>query len=129
MNSPPLIFNLSPLPLTPEQVWIYEVLYESPYNAEDVPVVSHAFPNQDPTNGAKCASSLHRDDKNKWHCQKCGRGFRFPKNLIAHLRTHDPTRPKPYICHCQRAFVREADFTRHQKSVCFPCVYGRVLIF
>lgn len=60
------------------------------------------------------------DPSKKFRCQQCNRGFARRYNLKTHLATHDPNRPKPFVClhrQCGRSFSRKHDLTRHGLSI------------
>lgn len=60
------------------------------------------------------------DPRKKYPCPQCKRAFARAFNLKTHLGTHDPQRPKPFVCHhnkCGRSFSRKHDLGRHLVSI------------
>ncbi|KIK69919.1 hypothetical protein GYMLUDRAFT_67179 [Collybiopsis luxurians FD-317 M1] len=58
--------------------------------------------------------------RRKYKCTICPRAFDRAFNLKTHLETHNPNRPKPYVCPhsaCLRAFSRKHDLGRHLTSI------------
>ncbi|KAI8390868.1 uncharacterized protein BYT42DRAFT_554633 [Radiomyces spectabilis] len=58
-----------------------------------------------------------RSTREKRHvCPICFHRSRRRHNLLEHMQTHDPNRPRKYICrHCERPFARKYDMKRHEK--------------
>ncbi|KAH8120605.1 hypothetical protein DFH11DRAFT_1685856 [Phellopilus nigrolimitatus] len=60
------------------------------------------------------------DPQKKFQCSQCPRAFARAYNLKTHMGTHDPDRPKPFICPhdgCGRKFSRKHDLGRHLVSL------------
>ncbi|TFL06502.1 hypothetical protein BDV98DRAFT_559524 [Pterulicium gracile] len=60
------------------------------------------------------------DSRRKYRCSHCPRGFARAFNLKTHMATHDPNRPKPFVCPhrtCSRSFSRKHDLGRHLVSI------------
>ncbi|KAI8878629.1 hypothetical protein K501DRAFT_258227, partial [Backusella circina FSU 941] len=56
-------------------------------------------------------------DNDKRHvCHICNHRSKRRHNLVEHMLTHDPNRPKSFLCgQCNRAFARKYDMKRHEK--------------
>lgn len=60
------------------------------------------------------------DPRKKYQCNQCSRAFARAYNLKTHMATHDPLRPKPFVCShagCGRSFSRKHDLGRHLVSI------------
>ncbi|PNS18650.1 hypothetical protein CAC42_5189 [Sphaceloma murrayae] len=60
------------------------------------------------------------EESGKHQCHICKQYFRRSYNLKAHMKTHDPSRLRAFVCgqpSCNRSFERKADLTRHFESV------------
>jgi hypothetical protein len=57
----------------------------------------------------------------RWRCIECNKSFERSYNYVKHMTTHDPDRPKPYVCVIQgchqRPFARPHDLQRHIETV------------
>ncbi|KAI9088347.1 hypothetical protein DFS34DRAFT_640621 [Phlyctochytrium arcticum] len=59
-------------------------------------------------------SSAQPSDSIRHPCPFCTKTFSRRFNLTAHLRTHDPHRPRPFTCPtCHNTFTRAHDLSRH----------------
>ncbi|KAL0950797.1 hypothetical protein HGRIS_007563 [Hohenbuehelia grisea] len=64
--------------------------------------------------------SAKGDPRRKYRCNVCQRSFARAFNLKTHMNTHDPNRPKPFVCphrSCGRSFSRKHDLGRHLISI------------
>ncbi|KAL9549579.1 hypothetical protein MBANPS3_005145 [Mucor bainieri] len=49
-------------------------------------------------------------------CPVCSHRSKRKHNLVEHMLTHNPHRPKSFLCgHCARPFARKYDMKRHEK--------------
>lgn len=50
--------------------------------------------------------------------EHCAKEFKRKDNLKCHLRTHDPTRTRPFACaDCRKSYLRQVDLQRHIETV------------
>lgn len=55
-------------------------------------------------------------DEKKYVCPICHHRSKRRHNMVEHMQTHDPNRPKLFSCGiCQRPFARKYDMKRHEK--------------
>ncbi|KAF2226713.1 hypothetical protein BDZ85DRAFT_278642 [Elsinoe ampelina] len=93
-------------------------------------VSSHSRSSQDSEghdSEGESSVGLHRrkrvyatQDTTVHQCHICKQFFQRSYNLKAHMRTHDPTRERAWVCQypaCDKAFERRADLSRHFDSV------------
>ena len=100
---------------------------------------SFAFPMDSPVGAALIAQSDMGPTRKKFICPECGhREYRFysflfileaqcfflvsarKHNLKTHMETHNPNRPKPFVCpegDCGHPFTRKHDLKRHLESM------------
>ncbi|CAO3702425.1 unnamed protein product [Rhizopus stolonifer] len=56
-----------------------------------------------------------KEDK-KYVCSVCNHRSKRRHNMLEHMLTHDPNRPKLFSCSlCHRPFARKYDMKRHEK--------------
>ncbi|CAO3609852.1 unnamed protein product [Mucor hiemalis] len=101
----------------------YESLFNNQYTTSELfePVheiqpdnykkISHSNFTKATTTGLAAVSTEKRHI-----CPVCSHRSKRRHNLVEHMLTHNPHRPKSFLCgHCNRPFARKYDMKRHEK--------------